>query len=122
MPSPCKPRSTRTSSTSTIDWQRAEPATYPHPAYDHGVTDTVQSGLACVRAIDAELKIKFQRQLHRSISARTRDSSEGRRIVHGSTGGRPCRVVSQVVRLGAELDPHSLHRAECLEHRKIDVH
>ena len=57
-------------------------------------------------------KVKLQRQLHRSISARARDSPKVRRVIHRGTGRSPGRMIGQVVRLGAELDPHSLHRAE----------
>src|SRR5438045_86197 len=68
------------------------------------------------------LKVKLQRQLHRAISARARDFSKVRRIVHRSTWRRPRRMVGQVVGLGAKLDPHSLDWMERLEQRKIDVH
>src|SRR5215471_8188152 len=104
----CKPRSTPILSTSTTGSERAD---FAKPG-----------GATICELLTLSLKVKFQRQLHRPISARTRDSSEGRRIVHRGTGSRPRRVVSQVVRLGAELDAHSLHRVVCLEHRKIDVH
>src|SRR5438105_11117911 len=82
------------------------------------------SGLChtCAKMPHQLSKVELQRQLHRSISARARDSSKGRRIVHRGTGRRPRRMVGQVVRLGAELDLHSLHRAERLEQREIDVH
>src|SRR5438477_12826962 len=87
---------------------------------DYSVTQ--KSRLSPALLLMAHLKVKLQRQLHSAISARARDFSKVRRIVHRSTWRRPRRMVGQVVGLGAKLDPHSLDWMERLEQRKIDVH